>query len=218
MRGDVVLAHSTLVYELTKCRKPLYQRQCVIARVCCFVPLTSLIHPLSPLVPVTSASILADQEYTLPVHCEVPQHQYYIWENSNFYANTAPTVRHSSDEYRKACGTAAESHAASQGERRLLTLKEKPVAVSAQHNQLWGLRVFLWPSTEPARQQARRSEKASGVRLVALESHPYPCCATRDPSKAFSVCGIELALNVRIPGKPYAESSMAQWAKEDRMR
>ena len=88
MRGDVVLARSTLVYELTKCRKPLHQRQCVIARVCYFVPLTSLIHPLSPLVPVTSASTLADQEYTLPVHCEAPQCQYYIRENSNFYANT----------------------------------------------------------------------------------------------------------------------------------
>src|SRR2546426_4734251 len=56
MRGDVVLARSTVVYKLTKCCKPLHQRQCVIARAYYFVLLASLVHPLPPLIPGRSAS------------------------------------------------------------------------------------------------------------------------------------------------------------------
>src|SRR5262245_53752016 len=69
MRGDDVLALATLVDELTKCCKPLQQRQCVTARACCFVWLASLVHPLSPPVPCRSASNAL--------------------EKSNFYANIA---------------------------------------------------------------------------------------------------------------------------------
>src|SRR4029453_17567849 len=62
MRGDDVLALSTLVDELTKCCKPLQQRQCVTARAYCFVYLASLVHPLSPLVPCRSASNFLEKQ------------------------------------------------------------------------------------------------------------------------------------------------------------
>src|SRR5262245_44553440 len=65
MRGDDVLALSTLVDELTKCCKPLHQRQCVTARAYCFVWLAAVVHPLSPLVPCRSASIVLEKQQLL---------------------------------------------------------------------------------------------------------------------------------------------------------
>src|SRR5262249_28595572 len=71
MRGDDVLALSTFVDELTKCCKPLQQRQYVTARAYCFVLLASLVHPLSPLVPCRSASnILRKTATSMPIQAQ----------------------------------------------------------------------------------------------------------------------------------------------------
>jgi hypothetical protein len=65
MRGDDVLALSTLVDELTKCCKPLHQRPCVTARAYRFVWLASLVHPLSPLEACRSASNVLEKQQLL---------------------------------------------------------------------------------------------------------------------------------------------------------
>ena len=55
--------------------------------------------------------------------------------------------------------------------------------------------------------------RAEGVTLAgtasAVCSTPVPAALQRGPNKAFSISGIELALNIHVPGKPYVESSMA---------
>ena len=73
MRGDDVLALSTLVDELTKCCKPLHQRQCVTARAYYFVWLASLVHPLSPFVPCRSASNVLEKQQLLCHYRHSPQ-------------------------------------------------------------------------------------------------------------------------------------------------
>jgi hypothetical protein len=65
MRGEVVLALSTGVDELTKCRKPLHQRQGVTMSAYSFVLLASLVHLLSPLVPGNKASNVLEKQQLL---------------------------------------------------------------------------------------------------------------------------------------------------------